>query len=480
MNSIRNNKFLLVIFALGLTLLFSNCRKESFLTGNASLTFDTDTVYFDTVFTKLPGTTYPRSINKQFVVRNPYKESIRTDIKLSGGTSSSYRMNVDGVSTRDITGVEIRPKDSIFVFVECSLEPNNLTMPAIVQDSIMFVTNGNIQNIQLAAYGWDAYYYRDSVLPCNTVWDKTDKPYVVVNSVAVDENCNLEIKPGVHIYSSGNSQFYVFGTLKVNGNKDNPVLFRADRLDPRYDDSQGQWIGIHFYRFSKDNEINYAIIKNAIIGVRVDSLSINGQEKLIMKNSIIQNCSNIGLLGITSDITLENNIIHNCGSYTFLGYFGGNYNLRHNTFANYNIGFSRNDPHFAFNNIQLDENDNFLKDFLLSYNVQNCIIYGSNDEEILFDISSNKPPVSANLENNIIRTEIEALNSNGNLVNVGHSGSSFFRDLLFTDYFKYDFTLKENSPAIDKGAILSPVISKDIVDSPRDAMPDIGAFEYLP
>ena len=455
------------------------CRKESFHTGNAQLSFDTDTVYFDTVFTRLPGTAYPRSINKQFVVRNPYNDFIRTDIKLAGGNASVYRMNVDGVSTRDIKGIEIRPKDSIFIFVECTLEPNNLTMPAIVQDSITFVTNGDIQHIQLAAYGWDAYYYQDSVLPCNTVWDKTDKPYVVVNSVAVDDNCNLEIREGVNIYSSTNSKFFILGTLKVNGNKDNPVLFRGDRLDPRYDDVQGQWIGLHFYRFSKNNEINYAILKNANIGIRVDSLSVNNNEKLIVRNTIIQNCSNIGLLGITADIKVENSLIHNCGSYTFFGYYGGNYDLRHNTFANYNIGFTRNDPHFVFNNLQRDENDNFVKDYNISYNVQNNIIYGSNDNEILFDISASKPPTSANLESNIIRSELTVLNTNGNILNTGH-GSPFNKDLLFNDYYNYDFTLAPNSPAIDKGATLTPPITLDIKDGLRDASPDIGAFEFTP
>jgi len=470
MNILLKNRLLTTIVALCFLSLFSNCRKETFFTESASLTFDTDTVYFDTVFTRLPGTSYPRSINKQFVVRNPYNEFIKTNIKLSGGTSSSYRMNVDGISTRDIKDLEIRPKDSIFIFVECTLEPNNQTQPAIVQDSIIFVTNDNIQTVQLAAYGWDAYYYRDSVLPCNTVWDKTDKPYVVVQSVAVNVDCNLEIKPGVNVYSSGDSRFYVFGTLKVNGTKDKPVLFRADRLDPRFDDVQGQWIGMHFTRFSKNSELNYAIIKNAIIGVRVDSLSVNGQEKLTMRNSIIQNCSNIGLLGVTADIKAENNLIHNCGSYTFLGYYGGNYNLRHNTFL---ISSSR-DPHFAFNNIQLDENDNFVKDYSISYNVQNCIVSGSSDEEMLFDISSGNLPTAANIENNLLKTEIEALKSNGNIV------SNFPLSTLFKEPNSYDFSLAPNSPAINKGIILTPPINRDILDFPRDGMPDIGAYEYAP
>lgn len=477
MEHLKKYPIAIILFAFVILSLFANCRKENFYTGSANLSFGSDTIYFDTVFTRLPGSPYPRSINKQFVIRNPYNDHIKTSISLAGGSSSPFRINVDGIPTNDLKDYEIRPKDSIFVFVECTLEPNNQTQPALVRDSIIVSTNGSIQEVQLAAYGWDAYYFQDSVLECNAIWDKTDKPYVVVNSVAVDNDCQLEIKPGVHIYSSGNSQFYILGTLKVNGTKEQPVVFQADRLDRRYENTPGQWIGLHFYRFSKNNEINFAEIKNAIIGVRVDSLSVNSNQKLTMRNSIIQNCSNIGLLGITADVAVDNSIIHNCGSYTFLGYFGGNYNLRNNTFVNYNIGFSRNDPHFVFNNIQLDQNDNFVRDYNISYNVQNCIIYGSNEDEIQFDISSANPPSSAMIQANIIRTKNTDLNFNGNLLNVGHTSSPFFKDVIFEDYFNYNFELDSLSPAIDNGVILSPALNTDFENNPRDGTPDIGAYE---
>lgn len=477
MHQFHSLKICLLLGSLFSILCFTNCRKENFYSGSAELSFDTDTVYFDTVFTRLPGSAYPRSINKQFVIRNPYNDHIKTNVLLAGGTNSPYRLNVDGIATNDLKDYEIRPKDSIFVFVECTLEPNSQTQPALVRDSIIVTTNGSIQEVQLAAYGWDAYYFQDSVLECNSVWDKTDKPYVVVNSVAVNTDCTLEIKPGVNIYSSGNSQFYVLGTMKVNGTNENPVTFQADRLDRRYENTPGQWIGLHYYRFSKDNELNHAIIKNAIIGARVDSLSVNSNNKLTVSNTTIQNCSNIGLLGITADIAVENSIINNCGSYTFLGYFGGNYNLRNNTFTSYNIGFSRNDPHFVFNNIQLDENDNFVRSFPISYNVQNCIIYGSNEDEIQFDIAASQPPTFSNIQSNIIRTKNTDLNINDNTINNGHSSTPFFNDLLFVDYFNYNLELDSLSPATNAGIILTPPINTDIEGNPRDANPDIGAYE---
>ena len=65
--------------------------------------------------------------------------------------------------SRTIRDIEILPKDSAWVFVEASLTPNNQTLPALVRDSLLFEVNGNEQFVQLAAYGWDAYYLKDTV-----------------------------------------------------------------------------------------------------------------------------------------------------------------------------------------------------------------------------------------------------------------------------------------------------------------------------
>jgi hypothetical protein len=89
-------------------------------------------------------------------------------------------MNIDGRTGRNIPEVEILPKDSAWLFVEATLEPNNLTQPALVRDSIEFERNGQLQYVQLAAYGWDAYYFNDSLISGTTNWVLNDKPYVIV------------------------------------------------------------------------------------------------------------------------------------------------------------------------------------------------------------------------------------------------------------------------------------------------------------
>ncbi len=126
--TIKKITLIVLVFALALL----SCRKdEQFFEGQGKLGFSQDTVYFDTVFTKLPGTNYPRSITKRMLVRNPFKESIKFNVKIMGGNTSAYRMNIDGRTGRNIPEVEILPKDSAWLFVEATLEPNNLTQPAL-------------------------------------------------------------------------------------------------------------------------------------------------------------------------------------------------------------------------------------------------------------------------------------------------------------------------------------------------------------
>src|SRR5215216_4687386 len=92
--------------------IFTACRKDqSILKSPGTLGFSEDTVYFDTVFTRLPGSPYPRSINKRFMIRNPYKETVNVNARLMGGSTSEYRINIDGQPGTSFSAIEILPKD---------------------------------------------------------------------------------------------------------------------------------------------------------------------------------------------------------------------------------------------------------------------------------------------------------------------------------------------------------------------------------
>jgi hypothetical protein len=458
--------------------LMESCRKDDAVLKSAgTLGFSKDTVFFDTVFTRLPNTAYPRSINKRFMIRNPYKETVFVNARVMGGSASSYRFNVDGRFGKEIADIEILPKDSAWVFVECTLEPNQLTQPALVRDSIEFETNGNRQYVQLAAYGWDAYYFNDTLFEQDVTLTKTDKPYVIVNTCFVDEGVTMTIGPGVHIYSTANSVFVsnpnriinvsainVLGTLKVNGTADNPVIFEGDRLDVKFKDLPGQWRGIRFFRGSVNNEIRHSVIKNATIGVWVDSLSENTQENLKIYNTIIKNISAYGVLGLTAQIYMENSVVANCGANTVLGYWGGYYTFRHCTFY---AGGGRRDPHLIFNNQLRNDKNEVTRTFPIGYAFLNSIIWGPNQTEIGFDISTTVVPDFAVFRSSIIRSKT-AFGGNDLLFNT---------DPLFKQIGTSDFKLNAGSPAINK-ANVNFSVSADLDGKVRDSEPDIGAYEF--
>ncbi len=471
MFQISRNVFRFVFCLMGLALLVQSCRKEDDFTTEASakLEFSSDTVMFDTVFSQV-GTNRPLSITKQLWVINRNSKGVKVDIRIAGNQWGLYKINVDGQPANAVLQKEIRGNDSIVVFVQVYLSQVNQNTPFIVTDQLVFITNGNTQDVDLVAYAQDAHYLNNTVLDCNTGnlhWTN-DKPYVIYDSILVPKGCVLTIDAGTRIHSHNGSAVLVAGTLVVNGTQASPVVFEGDRLDPDYRDMTGQWGCIHLLTSSTDNVITHAVIKNSLMGIRVDSLSSNSNPKLLLRNTTIQNVLQVGLLGFTADITAINNQIINCGQFTFYGRFGGNYNLYHNTFAAYNINFNRRNEHFLLDNSPLqNEAGSITAVYPLNAVMVNNIVYGSLEEELLLNQNNQGGTFSLVMQNNLLRTQQTALNTNGNVLNA---------DPLFVNVQNNDFSLNNNSPAKGRGVFVN--ITTDIRDKPRSSTnPTIGAFE---
>ncbi|MBI1221186.1 MAG: hypothetical protein GC180_01175 [Bacteroidetes bacterium] len=455
--------FILVFFSA------SSCRKEKFDTDpSATLNFSTDTVLFDTVFTKLGGGPNPRSVNKQFTVRNPHNKSIKTSIHLGMGNASPFRINVDGLAVSEIKDYEIRANDSMYIFVEVSVDPNNQSNPLIIQDSVVFETNGNIQDVKLVAWGQDAYYLKDSVLNGNIVWSDKTKPYVIYNSILINSGATLTIEQGVHVYNSVASHIYVNGSLQVNGSKDFPVIFEGARLGQEYTNTASQWYGIRLLPGSKNNVIHFAEIKNGIVGLEVDSLQTGGGYKLNISNTKILNMSAGGLIGYTAWINAVNVLSANCGQYTFLGELGGKYNLTHCTFANYSNVFLHSKPSFGLSNANYDDGNGTVLANDLEATINSTIIWGSLKEEMVF-FNGGNGKFEPTFFHSLLKTEIQANWTPDIKLN---------EDPKFIDYRELNFQLDTLSPAKDAGdAGLIPPVTDDLNGDPRDSKPDIGAFE---
>ena len=178
-------KNIIFIWLAIVSLFTQSCIKNELYTANATLLFSKDTVFFDTIFTRMPGTTYPISVTKILSIKNNENAWVKANFKVAGGLNSPYKINIDGIGGKEINNLDIGPNDSVFIFVQCALEANNTTNPALVLDSLIANVGQSSSKLILAAYGWDAHYVKNEILPNNTVWNDVKKPYVIVESIEV-------------------------------------------------------------------------------------------------------------------------------------------------------------------------------------------------------------------------------------------------------------------------------------------------------
>ncbi|MFA6129015.1 MAG: right-handed parallel beta-helix repeat-containing protein [Bacteroidales bacterium] len=483
-------KFKSIFFAGTLLLvLFFSCRKDPVINPEDKLEFSADTVLFDTIFTTIGSTT------KNFRVYNKHAQPITVDkITLAGSQGSKFRLNINGRITGEMDKVEIPANDSIYIFVEVTLDPANQNNPLVVQDSIVFQTNGNIQDVKLIAFGQDVHLINGEILKTQK-WIN-DKPYLVYNSMLVDSLQTLSIDPGTRIYFHKRSGMLVKGTLLVGGTLEEPVSFLGDRLEHEYDEYPGQWGswiefedgtvyilgGIHFLKGSKDNVIRHAIIKNAMKGIQVDTLANRSKPTLTISDTRIENMTVAGIYAQSSTILASNCVIANCGSWCVALTLGGSYEFYHCTLSNnYGVG-TRTEPTLLLNNFYVYNGSAYVYNL---YNAlfANCIITGSRPMEIEFVNTINKKPVPGqfNYVFDHCLVTVDTMNTSDPLkwIEIVKNLSPRFDSLTFT--FR-DYQLDTLSPAKDRA---NPEFSKffplDLLGINRlaDKGPDIGAYERV-
>ncbi len=474
------------IFILSIIVIaFSACQKDKFNQDLSALTFSTDTLFFDTVFTEIGTAT------RNFKIYNRSNSTLQISSIYFENPGSPFRMNVDGRTGRTIENLEILPNDSAFVFVEATINPNGGQLPLVVEENIIFETNGNNKKFPLIAWGQDANYISANtfveglppyiILGKNEVWTN-NKPYVVYGYAVVDSSHSLTIEAGTQVHFHGGAGLWVFryGQITVNGTKDKPVVFQGDRLEQAYRDLPGQWdrIWINEGPSGKDNVINYAIIKNGLIGLQVETLPFNyninaptSANKLVLNNCIIQNHSGLGLYARNYRINATNSIIANGGQYCVGITGGGEYNFSHLTISNNTNAGNRKTPALFMSNFYESSPGVVQVRTIENSRLANCIIYGNIETELSYEFN-NLAPANFTVENCLIKRK-EVFTDN-RFVNILYNKDPDFKDKL-----KLDFHLNSNSPA--RGIGLNLGITTDIEGNSRDSQtPDIGAYEFVP
>ncbi|HZH72045.1 MAG TPA: hypothetical protein VFD91_06115, partial [Mariniphaga sp.] len=426
------------------------------------------------------------STTQNLRVYNPYDEDILISrIRLSGGDFSNFRLNINGEPANEAYDIEVPARDSLYIFIEVTIDPNGQNLPMVVQDSIEFTTNANRQQVQLIAYGQDFTLIKSENIK-TTTWT-AEKPYLVYDYAYVDSTSVLTIEPGTKIHFHKDAFLYVRGTVKAEGTSQNPILFTSDRLEDRYRNIPDQWSGIILFSGSKENVFNYTTIKNANIGLQVGNIENEGQAGLELSNSRIENMAYAGLFAINSNIKGHNNLIANCGFYATALLVGGNYEFYHTTIANYWGGYTsraRRTPSLIISNTLIVNNsDGSSKTYngdLENALFGNSIIYGNNPIEL--ELGNNKE----NTFNYMFDHCIIQVPDTFNTANKEHyrdiwKGRQY--DPLFIDpYEDFDYALDTLSAAKDIGKIeFAKMFSTDILNKDRlsDDGPDLGAFERI-
>lgn len=457
-------RILLSLIILTGFVLNSSCKKESFTNSpDARISFSSDSIYFDTLFSSTS------SVTKSFKIFNENDQKLNLQqIRLAGGTNSSFKLNINGLAAAEAENIELGAGDSIYVFVSVKPDQANQDLPFILEDSIRFQFNGNERWVKLSAWGQDANFKNDYEITEDETWTN-DRPYVIIGGLHIPQGKKLTIQKGTKVFFRANAPFIIDGTLQVNGEvyDSTKVVFQSDRLDDPYKGFPGSWPGLIFRNQSINNVISNAIIKNAYQGIVINETSLE------LHQTIVDNCYDAGILSIGSDLSASNLLVSNCGKGVILAN-GGNHKLTHCTIA----GISNNyvlhkEPSLIITDFIRDGNTVYVNDTKVE--LINSIIWGDNgsvENELLISRAGNQA-WDVLISNNLVKNEL-APEGVTLVQNIFNENPEF--EEIDSEKRKYDFRLKENSPAIGKGKASN--INVDLDGKGRNpSTPDLGAYE---
>lgn len=469
------------------------CRKESFIeSADAKVNFSLDTLCFDTVFTSVGSAT------RFFKIKNPHNQSIRiSKIYLEKGVNSYFNLNIDGVSGDAQERIEIPAKDSIYVFAEVTINPDDQNNPFVINENVIIETNGNVQKVVLEAWGQNANYIPNNlskgkqvVMTSDQTWDDP-KPYVIYGALEI-RGCKLTIPAGTRIHIHGgivktttNSIYndgLIFvtngGQIITQGTREKPVIIQGDRLEKEFENIPAQWNLIYFAP-STQGTFNYTTIKNARLGLYADSTST-----LKIRYSQIFNTAGPAIFARQANISLENTLIHSTGDRSLVFNQGGTYNILYSTVAS----FGSNSPALEISNAfcraySANGDCASLGVAPLSLVCRNSILNSSQLDAFSF-IEVKGVPFNYYFENCIYKVNdlvkqekggyIDFYNYTKDCINF-KNGDKLFKK-IDTDNYRLD-TLS----IAEKKAIPLNGFNEDLDGTMRDAQtPDIGAYEFKP
>lgn len=450
-----------------------SCISDEMTTSSSDvLSFSRDTVNFDTVFTG-QGTPTAR-----LIVRNRAKKGLNISSIRFSNPDTRFSMNVDGMSGRDFHDVEIRGKDSIFMFIECLIPETEGNSPGLVADDIEFVTNGVTQKVRVEAYGQNVTRLRNLRLS-NSMTLTADQPYVVFDSLVVESNAKLVIEPGAQVLFHDGASIVVEGRLEAIGKPGRPIDLRGDRLDNvlpdvEYDIMAGQWKGIRIAASSFGNRLEYVNMRSTVEGLRTDSCTDMSRPKLTILNSWLHNSQGSVLDARYGRIEAYGSCFSEAAD-AVVALTGGQHIFLQCTIANNYLFSAIRRPLLCLYHVLPEHLESGNEQPLMKASFSNSIIYGLADDINTTDLTGSEVFLR------YVSMKAEGKDDDNFLNCLWNTDPLFYTD---RPIYYFNYRLKPDSPCISAGdpALVIPLVRTDMdgTDRLRDGKPSLGAYQYLP
>lgn len=464
---------------------FASCKDDEITTDpQYKLDYSVDTVSFDTI---LGGMLSPYQTLKVF---NRSGEKIKISSINYASSNDYFMVNINGRNSHNVSNIEIADGDSMFIFVQTNGDNSGSELPFALLDSISFSYNGNVDYVYLSALSETPIILDHFVVSSDTTLSGT-RPYLVKDTLKVEEGATLNIDAGVRLYFYNGASLYVDGSLNCNGEVDNQIemrYFRNDNVlkDTKYYLAPGNWKGVWLSQKSGDCKIMSTNIVGAYQCLVVDSAFAD--RKVVVGNSQIYNAKQGTLVSESSQIYAYNTLFANGGYYNVY-LQDGNYLFNHCTIASY-LNFNLSDTKPA---LYLNKKDS------ISVELNNSIVCGNNkikknNEDKRIDLDNVAHNLNDSIDGKTFRLNIvcsaigrtDSLTGENNYGNIWDFEGDFYnpKPKNRIDEFYVNFKTDSLSPyrTIGSDAILKlyPECATDIFGKNRvdDEFPDAGAFEY--
>ena len=467
------NIFTILISTLVLLVALVSCEADKISTDTSlMLKFSSDTVSFDTIFTSQGSATY------KLKVYNPSKNRVLIE-SITLNEAENYKMSVSGISADVVNNTYLNAQDSLMIFIQVFIDPNDDKTPFIVRDSIDFYFNNHTQVLQLQAFGRNVKRFKNKTIASDTTIT-SDMPILISDTLKIAEGATLTLTEGSRLYCQKASVILVEGTLISEGKLGSLVEIRGDRDDfmntvppLSYDQASGQWGGIKFAPSSFGNILEYTDVRNADFGIVIDSTTVE-TSKLVVRNSIIRNMLYNVIYAINAKVEIYNSLLYNAGE-NILRLDGGVYKIIHCTLTN-NYSFSwggRTLPILYYSN----------KHNALKAEMCNSIVYGNYSSEINYDLDEEGLPAEYVFRNCLIKQYMKTVDTNIYVNCIINSSPKFVYEAIKDEtYRQYDYHLTSSSPAIGNASSEFAAdfpIDLDGNNRLQDGSSDIGCYEFI-